>query len=756
MANKIEFIYEAVDNVSKGSNTAIASLGRLAKGVGIAAAAYLAGKAALEAFVAGSSKFPDEIGKMSTKLGISTEALSKFAYTSELTGVSLNTLENSFGRMTRGVSEAARGSGQAVFALRELGISAIELSQLSPDQQFNKLSQALSKVNNQGEKMRLFFDIFGKEGSELIKFLGTGTKGLNDMGKEAEKFGVVISTKMAAKAENFNDSITRVGQAFKGVGIAIANELSPALTDANNKFADWIASIRPTLADFTYSAVKAWFTIGELGGQMWDFLKDAAKGALTVEGWKRFGEGAVTVLTSLAKLFATFWSGWFDLAVIAWRGAWDVFKELARYAVTSITNFLYLTFQVSIKSIGYAFQVMWLSIVETGKWAWDKIKGVFTGDSGASLSDRINAQMDKVNEAFGISLALLYAETKKAQPNFEEVWKKIADISSLSIEGFVERGKEMLSGLGKRASDVGDAVASTTGISISKAAEAAEKHMALLKKSAETTSNIVKNNIAASAEDLNNVWLRLKLGWEQFLIQQGVGMEFIVKNMTTIFSTFSDGVGQAVGRAIAYGENLGQALKNVLQSVLANVIAMFVKMWIQEKILEVLKIASVSTTNSVKMGAISQETYGAAFASTAAIPIYGPFMAPFVAAASTALMIAGSLGARATGLAAGAAHGGMSNVPKEATYLLDKGERVLSPNQNADLKSFMSEGGPSSGGGGNTIIVHILENATSANSLLGMSKEEMDRVVGGPIISALNRLDRNGVRPEFGERRRRM
>jgi hypothetical protein len=36
-----------------------------------------------------------------------------------------------------------------------------------------------------------------------------------------------------------------------------------------------------------------------------------------------------------------------------------------------------------------------------------------------------------------------------------------------------------------------------------------------------------------------------------------------------------------------------------------------------------------------------------------------------------------------------AAHGGLTNVPKEQTYLLDKGERVLSPNQNKDLTNFM-------------------------------------------------------------------
>lgn len=39
-----------------------------------------------------------------------------------------------------------------------------------------------------------------------------------------------------------------------------------------------------------------------------------------------------------------------------------------------------------------------------------------------------------------------------------------------------------------------------------------------------------------------------------------------------------------------------------------------------------------------------------------------------------------------------AAHGGLDYVPKEQTYLLDKGERVLSPKQNKDLTNFMQQG----------------------------------------------------------------
>lgn len=70
--------------------------------------------------------------------------------------------------------------------------------------------------------------------------------------------------------------------------------------------------------------------------------------------------------------------------------------------------------------------------------------------------------------------------------------------------------------------------------------------------------------------------------------------------------------------------------------------------------------------------------------------------APFpynVPAVTMAALETGALAAAAqaiTPVFSGIAHGGLDYVPKESTYLLDKGERVLSPRQNTDLTKFMA------------------------------------------------------------------
>ncbi|MNG81246.1 Lambda phage tail tape-measure protein [compost metagenome] len=104
----------------------------------------------------------------------------------------------------------------------------------------------------------------------------------------------------------------------------------------------------------------------------------------------------------------------------------------------------------------------------------------------------------------------------------------------------------------------------------------------------------------------------------------------------------------------------------------------------------------------------------AAYASTAAIPVVGPALAPgaaVAAAMATAPMVAGVASTSLMGMA----HNGLDNIPREGTWLLDGGERVLNPNQNRDLTQYLRNandaGAGGSGGGGVTIHAPVTVQA---------------------------------------------
>lgn len=83
------------------------------------------------------------------------------------------------------------------------------------------------------------------------------------------------------------------------------------------------------------------------------------------------------------------------------------------------------------------------------------------------------------------------------------------------------------------------------------------------------------------------------------------------------------------------------------------------------------------------------QTFSNVYTSVSAIPLIGPYIAPALAAAAVGVQLAQAAQIKQTSLT-GMAHDGIGNVPKEGTWLLDGGERVLNPNQNKDLTNYLS------------------------------------------------------------------
>ncbi|OFD30985.1 replication protein [Acinetobacter baumannii] len=84
------------------------------------------------------------------------------------------------------------------------------------------------------------------------------------------------------------------------------------------------------------------------------------------------------------------------------------------------------------------------------------------------------------------------------------------------------------------------------------------------------------------------------------------------------------------------------------------------------------------------------KTFSDVYASVAAIPYVGPYLAPVMAGAAVAVQLAQVAQIKSTNLT-GMAHDGIDYVPEEGTWLLNKGERVLSPKQNQDFTRAMAE-----------------------------------------------------------------
>ncbi|KKL79397.1 hypothetical protein LCGC14_2015220, partial [marine sediment metagenome] len=233
MANVIEFSLRGRDQFSKPLNKVGESLrkvGRVAAiGIGIATTA-------LVALTASSFRAVDALAKTSDKLGIATEALAGLRLAANLTGVETRQLDLGIQRMTRRISEAAQGTGEAVKALDELGLNAKKLAAQSIDEQFKSIAEAMNNVTSQSDRVRLGFKLFDAEGVALINTLKLNRKGLEEVADRAKRLGIAISRIDAAQIEQANDAVTLLKEGFKGVGNQIAIKLAPFLKVLSDRF----------------------------------------------------------------------------------------------------------------------------------------------------------------------------------------------------------------------------------------------------------------------------------------------------------------------------------------------------------------------------------------------------------------------------------------------------------------------------------------------------------------------------------------
>lgn len=150
----------------------------------------------------------------------------------------------------------------------------------------------------------------------------------------------------------------------------------------------------------------------------------------------------------------------------------------------------------------------------------------------------------------------------------------------------------------------------------------------------------------------------------------------------------------------------GDALMDMITGFAKSMIGALADMAAQWLVYQGVQLLVGKSTQSVAaMGMVSNaqatafQAQLAAYASTAAIPVVGPALAPgaaLAAAAATAPMVAGVASTSLMGMA----HDGIDNIPREGTWLLDGGERVLNPNQNRDLTQYLRNVSDASGAGG--------------------------------------------------------
>lgn len=100
-----------------------------------------------------------------------------------------------------------------------------------------------------------------------------------------------------------------------------------------------------------------------------------------------------------------------------------------------------------------------------------------------------------------------------------------------------------------------------------------------------------------------------------------------------------------------------------------------------------------------------------------------------------------SVGLIAAQTISGMAHDGIDNIPKEGTWLLDKGERVVDSRTNADLKGMIAN--QKNGGGNVEINVHVTDSGVTTQSNQSDQKQ-LGQMIGNAVRTIIRQEQRQG------------
>jgi len=210
-------------------------------------AAALVGVLSVRAFgalVKSSIDSADAVLKMSQASGVAIETLSGLAYAGKLSGIESEALGASMVKLTKGMADAAIGTGEAIRAYEALGINVKDSTGnlKNADTVMAEIAAKFGSMEDGANKTALAVALFGKSGAAMIPMLNQGADGLQAAHEEAAKLGLVLDNESSAAAERFNDNLTRLNAVKTGFANQIMIAMLPSLEGLSKSLFDSAAN----------------------------------------------------------------------------------------------------------------------------------------------------------------------------------------------------------------------------------------------------------------------------------------------------------------------------------------------------------------------------------------------------------------------------------------------------------------------------------------------------------------------------------
>mgnify|MGYP000464539522 CR=1 FL=1 len=257
------------------------------------------------------------LGQLSTKAGVSVEALSALAAVGKQSGTGADAIAASMNKLSKGMSSAAedgKGVGQA---LKSLNIDFDQFARLSPDQQMLQVAKAMDGFADGGGKSAAAMALFGKQGAEMLPML-------RDLAATGE-LQAKVTTEQANQARQFERDLVKLKTSGEGWKKELAMGMLPALSEVTRATLDVFNStggLRDQVKKLAADGTLAEWTRGAITG--FTYLIDVGQALLSI--FPMIGKVLAGVGAAAGSWFGGLIEAFDKLKAGDLTGAWEALK----------------------------------------------------------------------------------------------------------------------------------------------------------------------------------------------------------------------------------------------------------------------------------------------------------------------------------------------------------------------------------------------------------------------------------------------
>lgn len=264
------------------------------------AAAVTAGAAIATHLVKHSLEAIDAQAKLSKQIGTTFKEVESLTRAGSLAGVSLQQITNASLKLEINAGKAEQGLMAQKRAFDAMGLSAKEVMKLPLSERILTINKALNENVEETQRAAVASDIFGAKNASTIRLLDPET--IKRAAEETKLYGTALSEIDAAKVEDANDSIARIGLAAEGAAEQFTVQLAPILRAIGDLFEENMkeaGGMGNAIKDAFNTAIDiAGFVADAVDGVQRAFELTADGIILATEGLKG---GFVAAITEIAK-----------------------------------------------------------------------------------------------------------------------------------------------------------------------------------------------------------------------------------------------------------------------------------------------------------------------------------------------------------------------------------------------------------------------------------------------------------------------